>query len=73
MKNRDREVLAEQGSFGRPGVSECGVVAWGRSLAGVARILGCDRHTLSGTVVSAGTTRIAVTTASGLDETLLVR
>ncbi len=51
----------------------------GRSVAEVARELGCHRHTVNDTVVSYGTAlvddpaRIAVTTALGLDETLFVR
>ncbi len=51
----------------------------GRSVAEVARELGCDWHTVNDTVVSYGTAlvddpaRIAVTTALGLDETLFVR
>jgi hypothetical protein len=51
----------------------------GRSVAEVARELGCDWHTVNDTVISYGTAplddpgRIGVTTVLGLDETLLPR
>ena len=55
------------------------VAMLGRSVAEVARELGCDGHTVADTVVSYGTAlvddpaRIADTTALGLDETPFVR